>query len=63
MRVQARVGTQIFKGSSFLTYISDPNTNSVSYYFQTILEGLNAPFIPPVNGLGFLNKYELATLS
>ena len=58
MRVQARVGTEIFKGSGFLTYISDPTTNSVSYYFQTILEGEQAPFIPPVSGIGFLNKYE-----
>ncbi len=58
MRLEARVGTNIYKGSGYLTYISDPTTNNVSYYFQTILEGLNAPFIPPVNGLGFLNKYE-----
>jgi hypothetical protein len=58
MRVKARVGTNTYKGSGFLTYISDPNTNSVSYYFQTILDGLNAPFIPPLSGLGFLNKYE-----
>jgi hypothetical protein len=58
IRVQARVGTNIYKGSGVLTYISDPNTNSVSYSVQTILDGLNAPFIPPLSGLGFLNKYE-----
>ncbi len=59
MRVQARVGTNIYKGNGFLTYISDKETNSVSYYFQTILDGAMAPFIPPVNGLGFGNKYEI----
>lgn len=58
MRLEARVGTEIFKGTGYLTYISEPNTPHVSYYFQTILEGEHAPFIPPVNGLGFLNKYE-----
>ncbi len=59
MRLQARVGNQIYKGTGFLTYISDPNTLSISYYFQTILDGEHAPFIPPVNGLGFGNKYEI----
>ncbi len=59
MRLEARVGNQIFKGTGYLTYISDPNTLSISYYFQTILEGEHAPFIPPVNGLGFGNKYEI----
>ena len=59
MRLQARVGTNIYKGNGFLTYISDKETNSISYYFQTILDGPNAPFIPPVNGLGFANKYEI----
>jgi hypothetical protein len=59
MRLQARVGNNIYKGNGFLTYTSDKETNSVSYYFQTILDGPHAPFIPPVNGLGFGNKYEI----
>lgn len=58
MRLQARVGTEIYKGTGFLTYISDTNIGFVSYYFQTILDGLNPPSIQPINGIGFLNKYE-----
>ncbi len=59
MRLKARVGNNIHKGNGFLTYTSDKETNSISYYFQTILDGPNAPFIPPVSGLGFGNKYEI----
>ncbi len=59
MRLKARVGTNVHIGNGFLTYISDKETNSISYYFQTILDGPHAPFIPPVSGLGFGNKYEI----
>ncbi len=46
MRIQARVGEQIYKGNGLLTYTSNPD-GSIEHYFQTNLEGPNAPFILP----------------
>ncbi len=57
MRVQARVGEQIYKGTGLLTYTSNPD-GSIEHYFQTNLDGPNAPFIQPLMGKGFLNLYE-----
>ncbi len=57
MRVQARVGENIHKGTGFLTYTTNPD-GSIEYYFQTNLDGPNPPFIPPLMGKGFLNLYE-----
>ncbi len=57
MRVKARVGEQIHKGTGLLTYTTNPD-GSIEHYFQTNLDGSNAPFIPPLIGKGFLNLYE-----
>ena len=57
MRVQARVGEQIYKGIGLLTYTPNPD-GSIEHYFQTNLDGPNAPFIQPLIGKGFLNLYE-----
>jgi hypothetical protein len=57
MTLKARFGEEIYTGTGFLTYISNPN-GLIQHYFQTNLDGVNAPFIAPITGKGFLNKYE-----
>jgi hypothetical protein len=57
MNLQAVIGDQVYKGTGLLTY-STNSDGSIDHYFQSNFEGSNPPFIPPITGKGFLNKYE-----
>jgi len=57
IRLNARVGTQTYKGTGLLSYTSNPD-GSLSHYIQIILDDANAPFIYPISGTGFIGFYE-----